>query len=64
MFLFRTWSTVRLVAVLLSLGIHQSIWEAVSYLRESFPLYSIYNKYCNILIMFYIITAHNIHCAF
>ncbi len=31
MFLFRTWSTVRLVAVLLSLGIHQSNWKAVSY---------------------------------
>ncbi|XP_016398285.1 vasoactive intestinal polypeptide receptor 1 [Sinocyclocheilus rhinocerous] len=29
MFLFRTWSTVRLVAVLLSLGIHQSNWKAV-----------------------------------
>lgn len=63
MFLFRTWSTVRLVAVLLSLGIHQSIWEAVSYLRESFALY-IYNKYCNILLIFYIVTVHNIHCAF
>ncbi|XP_043098024.1 vasoactive intestinal polypeptide receptor 1 isoform X1 [Puntigrus tetrazona] len=29
MFIFRTWSTVRLVAVLLSLGIYQSNWKAV-----------------------------------
>ncbi|XP_016140242.1 vasoactive intestinal polypeptide receptor 1-like [Sinocyclocheilus grahami] len=29
MFLFKTWSTVRLVAVLLSLGIQQSTWKAV-----------------------------------
>jgi len=39
MFLFRTLSTLRLVAVLLSLGIHQSIWETVSYLRGLFALY-------------------------
>ncbi|XP_026120994.1 vasoactive intestinal polypeptide receptor 1-like [Carassius auratus] len=35
MFLFRTWSTVRLVAVLLSLGIHQSSWKAVETIHSA-----------------------------
>ncbi|XP_056115114.1 vasoactive intestinal polypeptide receptor 1 [Rhinichthys klamathensis goyatoka] len=38
MFLFRTWSTVRLVAVLLSLGIHQSIWETVETIHPACAL--------------------------
>ncbi|XP_001331921.5 pituitary adenylate cyclase-activating polypeptide type I receptor isoform X1 [Danio rerio] len=44
MIFFRTWSTVRLVTVLLSLGIHKSTWKAVETIHPACALVAAHMK--------------------